>query len=541
MNIKQSIVLICSLFFSFSAMSASKWLGDWFEVEVILLSQLDDKSKLKEIFPDQALLLSRKKSLDLLSDYLHPDITLLKQQLPYCHEDIKQQTLLEQATVWPEFHKIYSLEQLEILLNEELALKALEKQNLYVEGFFEDEVEVEVDQVAQQTPPINNEEDDDFFDRIQTKQEKQLTSNERQTTDNFIQDEIDNNQLNAEIQLIEEASPEYLSITPEQETLVKQAEQAFHPIQFNYSTTMLPADGEKLCTISRENYKALSVDYNRFSYHGFSVDKMPIRINATEDVFSQHPYLISSDGLKLKDIVKKLRLSKNFRPLLHLGWRQPVFESADSTPIRLYAGDNLQHHFKNAFAQFQDEQHIAQQQELALKAAINNGSFDNKQNIEENTPAQLLALQKKQRIKQILTSINNNTDVDAVLNELNQHQPTSITSMNDELTLSPPIAPIQPWFIEGLLDVYLIGNYLNVSADFNMLNLTLAEQESLKLKPDAEVVVKAINLKQNRRMISNEVHYFDHPYMGIIIQIRRHKRPEPPVEEQNVETLTQAF
>ena len=30
---------------------------------------------------------------------------------------------------------------------------------------------------------------------------------------------------------------------------------------------------------------------------------------------------------------------------------------------------------------------------------------------------------------------------------------------------------------------------------------------------------------QNRRVISKEVHYFDHPYMGMIVKIRRYKVP----------------
>ena len=105
-----------------------------------------------------------------------------------------------------------------------------------------------------------------------------------------------------------------------------------------------------------------------------------------------------------------------------------------------------------------------------------------------------------------------------------------------------PTAPVQPWYVEGLIDVYLIGNYLHVANDFSILNMTLAEQESLKLKASTagntaniDEVIKTpkvipIRMTQDRRMISREVHYFDHPYMGIIVQIRRHQRPELPSE-----------
>ena len=41
---------------------------------------------------------------------------------------------------------------------------------------------------------------------------------------------------------------------------------------------------------------------------------------------------------------------------------------------------------------------------------------------------------------------------------------------------------------------------------------------------------KAIRFKQDRRVISGEVHYFDHPYMGMIVQIRPYTKPEPEAE-----------
>jgi hypothetical protein len=33
-------------------------------------------------------------------------------------------------------------------------------------------------------------------------------------------------------------------------------------------------------------------------------------------------------------------------------------------------------------------------------------------------------------------------------------------------------------------------------------------------------------LQQLRRVISTQVHYFDHPLMGMIVQIRRYERPQ---------------
>ena len=48
--------------------------------------------------------------------------------------------------------------------------------------------------------------------------------------------------------------------------------------------------------------------------------------------------------------------------------------------------------------------------------------------------------------------------------------------------------------------------------------------------------VKLINFSQNKRVISGEIHYFDHPYIGMIVQIRRFD-PTKPADE----AVTQAI
>ena len=42
-------------------------------------------------------------------------------------------------------------------------------------------------------------------------------------------------------------------------------------------------------------------------------------------------------------------------------------------------------------------------------------------------------------------------------------------------------------------------------------------------------------------MRSNEIHYFDHPYMGMIVQIRRHKQLEPELEEESENDETSEY
>ena len=84
MKLHQSVLLVLSFFMTNAIATTSRWSGDWFEVEVILVQQLGDKSTLNEVFPKARPPHSSRPSLDLLSNYLNPDITDLKPLLPLC-------------------------------------------------------------------------------------------------------------------------------------------------------------------------------------------------------------------------------------------------------------------------------------------------------------------------------------------------------------------------------------------------------------------------------------------------------------------------
>ena len=93
-----------------------------------------------------------------------------------------------------------------------------------------------------------------------------------------------------------------------------------------------------------------------------------------------------------------------------------------------------------------------------------------------------------------------------------------------------PVAPEVDWTIDGLFNVHL-NHYLYITAEFNVANSSLAAHETALLS-DPEHQIKAVKFSQNRRVISKEIHYFDHPYMGMIVQIRRYKVPTKPVDSE---------
>jgi hypothetical protein len=46
--------------------------------------------------------------------------------------------------------------------------------------------------------------------------------------------------------------------------------------------------------------------------------------------------------------------------------------------------------------------------------------------------------------------------------------------------------------------------------------------------------INAFPLKQRRRIISKQIHYFDHPAFGIIIRLERFEVPPAPIDEEQV-------
>ncbi len=593
MNITKSLVFLASVMYATCTMAASKYSGDWFEIEVILLSHLDDKAKLKEVFSDNIPLPKYAKTLDLLATYLQPNILSLKQQLPLCDAPQYQPSLLVQSSQLPELHSLLSLAEISALATDENAENegnvGREEDAPLTENMEDAQQGVNTEHTEQTSPTEQANTGDDFFDRMQTIQEQTILEQKEQANqnstnaddssltevltaqdvlaqpetstvfDNTATDitEIANTEVNAQIE-------EDLPLTEQEKALVLEAEQFFANQQFHYQHLYNHDENTKnireFCRISQQQFEQLALDDKRYTYTGFGIANLEGVIDNSEDLLSENAYLLSKESLQLDDIVKQLRRSKNFRPMLHVAWRQQVFDEPDATPLKLYAGDNLQFDHLNKLSQFQAEQLAEQQQEQALTQALSHAAHTNSaqansanegqtgqqflqiqaqnSNLDETpvalTENQIIEQAKQKRITDILQSISQVNTVDDVLASLKNKPQNSHAYENDSspLTLSTaPVPPMQPWYIDGLLNVYLQGVYLNIAADFNVMNLTLAEQATLELRPNAEIALKPIRFQQRRRMISQEVHYFDHPYLGMIVQIRRHQRPE--IEEES--------
>lgn len=504
----------------------------WFDVEIILFSQLDDKSQSKEHFPEVSELPKHHRVEDLLNRYLNPDIRSLKQLLPDCGSTQSHNDLVNKQAKLPEIFDMKSLTELEELATDNVVINQ-ESQAL---GQSDSELTNAINASESTTTSLT--------DTIVAAKQSTESNNTTQYSNNGSKAAL----LNSEPQISEakgssftntDTQPSQALTAAERENiqaLLLAAANAFQAPKFEYSMLVEP---NILCKMDETFFADYQANDPSFDYYGFSVDKVPLLIDGKEEVSNNHTHLLSKESLQLDDIIKDLRYSKNFRPLLHMGWRQVARPEKESIPVKVYAGDNFYADYNKQLASYnkQKNQYItATKESSSMQNPLSmRGIYEQ---VENNQEAQLQAA-KTLRIQEIITQLSKVSDNTETLLTSFEAQDLSLKLANQNPLIStPPIAPVQPWFIDGLFNIHL-QHYLFITADFNILDKNLSEIATTRLTDTSSVTnpsieetakpiqAKAIRFKQNRRVISGEVHYFDHPYMGMIVQIRPYTKPEP--------------
>jgi len=508
----------------------------WFEVEVILFKQLNNKSALKEQFPNNIStdsLPKYKQSFDLLNPYLQPNLTRIKKFAPQCGEKDEQQLFLA------------SLQSVSTPFPEQIAL-------------IEHVPRFELPDFTKE-PYING----------------QVTTDEaiNATTENAEQALTESEQINKEQP--EPITPEIAVLEPETELEPEleittefdfQQEDLDKPI---FST-------QDFCVIAKSDIEALfeQEQLADFNLDAFGVESLPSKLNASGAHVSDSPYLIADDSLLLKDISKRLRWSKEFKPLLHFGWRQVGITQKKAIAVKLFAGEHLEYNYQQALKEFNEaiqaevtaekaiEENLLKQLAQAqtddqvvsdqLINGISNQGIDDKRANQIDAQLTLSLANKKQALNHLffqLDELSNNLEnsevIEAIANNTEKQSLDTILTANKVKTLEgellpniipPPQAPLQPWFLDGFFKVHL-DHYLYITADFNVVNkntVTIEHKGDKSKREDDDL--KLINFSQTRRVITGEVHYFDHPYIGMIVQIRRFD-PTKPADE----AVTQAI
>ena len=279
-------------------------------------------------------------------------------------------------------------------------------------------------------------------------------------------------------------------------------------------------------------YKGLTYQIKRrhtersFDYH---YDMYPRVIISGERRHNNYVHLMSPANFKLRDIYRTLRRQPDIRPILHTSWRQPGFSPGRSRATRLYAGYDFSERFD-----FQGNPKPPESGSLTSSLPDIQSSNTQVAGVSILPPSRESVVDN---IENILAKINQGAAVDYKNHQLNEN----IEQENKQQSL---IYEQQVREIDGLFRIYIDNfNYLHIVADFNVrkeiedqtqasetglasltasTNSVLPNTDNLQTEPSTNTRLVNYRFNQTRRVISKQLHYFDHPYMGMIVQIRRH-------------------
>ena len=517
------IALLPTLTLSSSANAAISYSNSWFEIEVILFRQIDDKSQLQEVFPETSVLPTPEHFIDLLGPYLSPNIAQLKNRIPSCTEFSNQKNTEFTLNPVEIQYQTFDEAMLEDIAN-----------NFYL--FNNANYTKELSEITSLAPNtvIESVTDDTQGDRTNNTIDSTLLLSEPGIIEK-------DNDVQAAVEQIDHTLSTTDNLITLQEELTEQAREANTQQQYTFSSFDVPQEFCRVPEVFFDDYKK---DHPYFSYNDVSLESTPLLFSGEEDLTTEQPYIINEASLQLNDIVKQLKRSRNFRPLLHMGWRQITRTKSEAIPLKLYAGENLMQPYYQALENYQDA--VKQQQNnLLLEEQALIAQNVNNQLIDDNTTNSHEALQQQllqNKISNILQQAQTTEPtIDNVLNSLNTSPNGVVNPISDllmtggENTLETPLIepqkPPQSWTIDGFLKVE-VDHFLHITADFNVINMSLAEQATQQLVSKEPITLKSIRFEQNKRVRSKEIHYFDHPYMGMIIQIRRHEQNQPEDEAE---------
>ncbi|MDP4536925.1 CsiV family protein [Alkalimonas collagenimarina] len=199
------------------------------------------------------------------------------------------------------------------------------------------------------------------------------------------------------------------------------------------------------------------------------------------------PYLLRRDALQLDSIARQLQQQANIDVLLHSGFRQAPVTDRRSIPSRWYAGHNLRH-----------------------KDPVQTNAMG------PRTPASSLSLRPDhllERIEQRYQQLS--TDEPLRLYRLSSAAYQADTQQ--DIDENSPL-----WQLDGFVRVHL-DHYLFINTDFILRQLA----------KDDEGAIHQHRIQFSRRVISGEMHYIDHPRLGMVVQIRRYQPPTAESDRSN--------
>ncbi|QPG04543.1 hypothetical protein IT774_09840 [Salinimonas marina] len=239
-------------------------------------------------------------------------------------------------------------------------------------------------------------------------------------------------------------------------------------------------------------------------------DEVPItpQVDSADNNDSATARILSPQANELTSLSAQVRSARGLTRLLHTTWRQPVeFGQQNAASVRVFAGKNYARQFDLSGQQRADE---------VPTLELNNTRFE-----DDNTT-------EKSFFEQLEAQLESNKDVSFAQMMAASEKNTTLLQAQVKKASVAYNAPI--WQVDGYIRVYLKNinrvPYLHIESRMyyrQPVPMTLNDIAS-GAEPRYELV--SVPFHQMRRVISKQLHYFDHPLFGMVIKIRRADIPE---------------
>jgi hypothetical protein len=269
------------------------------------------------------------------------------------------------------------------------------------------------------------------------------------------------------------------------------------------------------------------------------LDAVPVKIDGHPLQQNGQAFLIPQSELTLGSLYKGINKQRDLQTILHMGWRQEVKFGQDKAPlIRLFAGENYGQTF------------LSNGHKRPTKTAI--------------LPSPYIPMAEQHQLSMLASSVlkdqaalqNNEDLLSAFYHTINNDEPLKLTApidyhnksqskvLNDSYEDLPTEAI---WQLDGNIKVYLqnIGAtpYLHIANNLDyrqpifvqglvkdtVTNNAIVMTGNQSREPN---LIQSVNFNQFKRVISKQLHYFDHPLFGIVVHITRYNWPDAPASNE---------
>lgn len=251
------------------------------------------------------------------------------------------------------------------------------------------------------------------------------------------------------------------------------------------------ADNEKLLH-SLSGVNLMSAPINQ------QVNQIPDKVFSNRTYFNGYHHILPETETNLAELSKDVFRQRGIEPLLYTAWRQQVvFGEEAASYYQIRAGERFE--IKSEPDNQPSEALLSKLALLSADAANGTSEHDNKTFFAD-----------------LENALAAGEQVDWLAGK------DIVEKVDDK-----PKGEQSEWELDGLLKVYLdyVNQvpYLHIDSEFKHYKLNINELG------EAELAVYPF--KQRRRIISKQIHYFDHPGFGIIVRLERFTPPAPIIDE----------